>query len=74
MVEAIRVVRKFSAIVLEISYTRFLLGQLDDAFNYKSGSKSGWVKGSSLYFFFNQLLYVFWKEKNKFIKFKEIIT
>jgi len=61
-IEALRVIRKFSVVVLESSYTWFLLGWLDDpASNHKSRSIR--VKWLSPYLFFNRLLYVSWKEK-----------
>jgi hypothetical protein len=58
-VETLRVIRKFSVVVLKSSYTRFLSCPLDDrAFNHKTGLKSMWVKGLSPYFSFNRMLYV----------------
>jgi len=63
-VETLRVVHKFSVVVLKSSYTRFLSGPLNDpAFNRKSRSRSRWIKGSSPYLSFKRLLYVSWKEK-----------
>ena len=65
-VETLRVAHKFSAVVLESSYTWFLSGPLDGPTSiHKSGSKSGWVKGSSSYLSLNQLLEVSWKLKKK---------
>jgi hypothetical protein len=59
-IETLWVVCKSSTIVFEISYTWFLSGPLDNpAFNHKSGSSSGWVKGLSLYLFFNWVLYLY---------------
>jgi len=64
---------KFSAVVLESPYTRFLSGPPDNsAFIYKSGSKPEWVEGSSMYLSLNQLLYVFWKLKKYIIEFNSI--
>jgi hypothetical protein len=63
-VETLRVIRKFSVVVLKSSYTRFLSGPLNDpAFNRKSRSRSRRVKGSFPYLSFKRLLYVSWKEK-----------
>jgi hypothetical protein len=60
----LRAVRKFSVIVLECPYTRFLSGLPDDPVSiHKSGSKPGWVEGSSSYLSLNRLLYVSWKLK-----------
>jgi len=64
---------KFSAVVLESPYTRFLSGPPDNsAFIYKSGSKPEWVEGSSMYLSLNRLLYVFWKLKKYIIEFNSI--
>jgi len=47
-VETLRAARKFSAVVLESPYTWFLSSSLDNPTSiHKSGSKSGWVEGSS---------------------------
>ena len=57
MVETLRADRKFSIVVLQSSYTRFLSGSPDDpASIHKFGSKSGWVEGSSSYLSLNLLL------------------
>jgi len=66
MVETLRVAYKFSIIVLESLYTRFLSGPPNDpASIHKSKSKFGWVEGSSSYLSLNRLLYVSWKLKKK---------
>ena len=66
MVETLWVAHKLSFVLLESPYTRFLSGPPNDlAFIHKSKSKSGWVEGSSLYLFLNQLLHVSWKLKKK---------
>jgi len=58
-VETLRTAHKFSTVVLEIPYTRFLSGPLDDfASINKSESKFGWVKGLPPYLSYNRLLYV----------------
>jgi hypothetical protein len=75
MVETLLTVYKFSIIVLESMYIWFLLGPPNDpASIYKSGSKSGLVKGSSLYLFFNWLCYISPRNKKWDIKFKKIIN
>jgi len=62
MIEILRAIRKFLAVMLQSPYTRFLSGPLDDPVSiYKSGSKSGWVEGLSSYLSLNRLLYVSWK-------------
>ena len=66
LVETLWITRKFSAVVLKSSYTQFFSGLPDDlASIHKSGLKSEWVEGSSLYLSLNQLLYVSWKLKKK---------
>jgi hypothetical protein len=63
MVEALWVIHKFSAVLLKSPY------------NHKSGSRSEWVEGLFIYLSFSRLLYLgILERKNKFIKFKEIIT
>ena len=75
MVETLLTVYKFSIIVLESMYIWFLLGPPNDpASIHKSGSKSGLVKGSSLYLFFNWLCYISPRNKKWDIKFKKIIN
>jgi hypothetical protein len=60
--ETLRVVRKFSVVVLESPHTRFLSGPPDDPTSiHKSRSKSGWIEGLSSYLSLNRLLYVSWK-------------
>ena len=62
MVKTLQVVYKFSVIVLQSPYTRFLSGPQDDPTSiHKSRLKSKWVEGSSYYLFLNRLLYVSWK-------------
>jgi len=62
MVETVRAIHKFSVIVSESPYTRLLSGPPDDhASIHESGSKSGWVDGSSPYLSLNRLLYVSYK-------------
>jgi len=57
MVETLRAAYKFSIIVLESLYTRFLSGPPNDpASIHKSKSKFGWVEGSSSYLSLNRLL------------------
>jgi hypothetical protein len=64
IVETPRTVCKFSVVVLESLYTRFLSGPLDNpASNHKFRLKSGLVEGSSPYISFNRLLYVSWNKK-----------
>jgi len=56
-VETLWAARRFSAVVLESPYTRFLSGSPDDLTSiHKSKSKSGWVEGSSPYLSLNRLL------------------
>jgi hypothetical protein len=56
-VETLRPERKFSVVMLESSYTRFLSGPPDDPTSiHKSGSKSGWVEGLYPYLSLNRLL------------------
>jgi hypothetical protein len=77
MVETLRADRKFSIVVLQSSYTRFLSGSPDDpASIHKFGSKSGWVEGSSSYLSLNLLLCLpeIKKKWNFQIQFKKIIT
>jgi len=63
-IKALWVVWKFSTVMLESLYVWFLSSLLDDpTSNHKFISISKWVKGLSLYLFFNRLLYVSWKEK-----------
>ena len=64
MIKTLWVICKFLIILVESPNTRFLLGPLDNpASNHKSRLRFGWIKGSSLYLSFKQLLYVSWKEK-----------
>jgi hypothetical protein len=37
----------------------------DPMCNHKSGSRLGWVEGSSPYLSFNSMLYVYWKKKSQ---------
>jgi len=56
-IEILRAAHKFSVIVLESLYTRFLSGPPNDPTSiHKSGSKSEWVEGSSPYLSLNRLL------------------
>jgi len=56
-VETLWAARKFLAVVLKSPYTWFLSGPPDDPTSiHKSGSKSGWVEGSSPYLPLNRLL------------------
>jgi hypothetical protein len=57
MIDTLRVARKFSAVMLESPYTRFLSGSPDDPTSiHKSKSKSEWVEGLSPYISLNRLL------------------
>ena len=65
-VETLWATCKFSTVVLESPYTRFLSGPPDNpASIHKSGSKSGGVERLSPYLSLNRLLYISWKLKKK---------
>jgi hypothetical protein len=54
MVKTLQAAHKFSIVVLESPYTRFLSGSPDDPTSiHKSKSKSEWVEGSSPYLSLN---------------------
>jgi hypothetical protein len=62
-IETLWAIHKSSDIVFEISYTWFLLGLPNNSVtNHKFESSLWWVKESSMYLSFNQLLYVSWKK------------